>query len=74
MYSNSFFSLFFNLKWRIANNHLADLRRHKWVHFFVGMLVLVALIGVVEVRKRANPQRPRRTQALRMLMPPSTTR
>lgn len=45
MNKTAFHPLFFRLKWKIANNHLSDLRRHKWVHFAVGMLVLVMLIA-----------------------------
>lgn len=41
----NFLTLFFKLKWRIASNHLADLRRHKWVHFFVAMGVLMAMVA-----------------------------
>ena len=40
-----FLRLFFKLKWRVANNHLADLRRHKWIHFAVGMMVLMLMIS-----------------------------
>jgi ABC-2 type transport system permease protein len=45
MTSPAFLTLFARLKWRIANNYLADLRQHKWVHFFVALLVLIMLVG-----------------------------
>ena len=40
-----FLPLFFALKWRLGNNHLADLRRHKWVHFVVALSVLVMIVA-----------------------------
>lgn len=41
----SFLTLFFKLKVRIANNHLAHLRRHKWFHIVLALAVLAVIIG-----------------------------
>ncbi|MCE5228841.1 hypothetical protein LLG95_04495 [bacterium] len=41
----AFLSLFARLKWRQANNLILGLRRHLWVHFAIGMLVLIMLVG-----------------------------
>lgn len=41
----AFMSLFARLKWRQANNLIQGLRSHLWVHFAVGMLVIIMLIG-----------------------------
>ncbi|MCL5271551.1 MAG: hypothetical protein M1457_13590 [bacterium] len=40
-----FLPRFFGLKWRLANNHLSEVRRHLWVHVAVGLLVVFLLIG-----------------------------
>lgn len=41
----AFMSLFARLKWRQASNLVLGLRSHLWVHFAVGMLVIVMLVG-----------------------------
>lgn len=41
----AFISLFARLKWRQANNLIQGLRSHLWIHFAVGMLVLIMLVG-----------------------------
>lgn len=40
-----FLRLFLRLKWHQANNHLSDLRRHKWIHLLLGLMVLGVLVG-----------------------------
>ncbi len=40
-----FLRLFLRLKWRMANNHLAGLQRHKWVHLATALFVLVTLMA-----------------------------
>lgn len=45
MNQTGFVRRFFGLKWRLANNHIEQLRQHKWVHFMLAILVLVLLVG-----------------------------
>lgn len=40
-----FLRLFARVKWRMGNNHLANLRKHMWIHVGVGLFVLILLIG-----------------------------
>jgi ABC-2 type transport system permease protein len=43
--ASPFLRLFAQMKWRLANNYLAGLRSHLWVHFALAMFVLLLLIG-----------------------------
>lgn len=40
-----FLPLFLRTKWRLANNHLTNLHRHKLVHLGVALMLVVMLVG-----------------------------
>jgi ABC-2 type transport system permease protein len=41
----AFLPLFLRLKWRLADNHLANFHRHLWVHLGVGLMVAALVTG-----------------------------
>jgi ABC-2 type transport system permease protein len=41
----AFLPIFFRLKWRLLDNHLANLRKHMWIHLAIALVALGLLMG-----------------------------